>query len=138
MNKFCLITSILVTICIITFSGCAVKTVDTKNINQEIEKSKKAPILEKKSAKEDTIEPPVQKSFPDKKLPSFLVEENLTPENNTDKNSESNIDDINLMENQKAIPSKEQINPFYNPNPNENVKKDTNKKFILSEKLENV
>ena len=114
MNKFCLITSILVTICIITFSGCAVKTVDTKNINQEIEKSKKAPILEKKSAKEDTIEPPVQKSFPDKKLPSFLVEENLTPKNN---------DDINLMENQKAIPSKDQINPFYNPNSNENVKK---------------
>ena len=138
MNKFCLTTVILGTICITIVSGCGVKTVGTENVNQEMEKSKKEPVLDKKSAKEDTIEPPIQKSIPDKKLPSFMVEESLTSENNIDKNSESNIDDINLMENQKVIPSKEQVNPFYNPNSNDNVKKDTNKKFILSEKLENV
>ena len=138
MNKFCLITVIWGTICITIVSGCGVKTVGTENVNQEMEKSKKEPVLDKKSAKEDKIESQIQKSIPDKNLPSFFVEENLTSENNTDKNSESNMDNINLIENQKAKPSKEQANPFYNPNSNENVKKETNKKFILSEKLENV
>ena len=56
MNKFCLITIILGTICITIVSGCGLKTVGTENVNQEIEKSKKEPLLEKKSAKEEKLE----------------------------------------------------------------------------------
>ena len=119
MNKFCLITVILGTICITIVGGCGVKTIDTKNVNQEMEKSKKEPALDKKSAKEETINPTIQKSFPDKKSPSLFVEESLTSEDN--------------METQEVTPSKEQVNPFFDPNYNDKVKKDTNKKFILSE-----
>jgi peptidoglycan-associated lipoprotein len=135
MNKFYLIAVILGTIYITIVSGCAVKT---KNVNQEMEKSKKAPVLDKFSAKDKTIEPPIEKIIPGQKLPSFFVEEKLTIENNIDKNSESNIDDINLMQTQKATPSKEQLNPFFNPNHNDNAKKNTNKKFIQSEILDDV
>ena len=60
MNKFCLITVIWGTICITIVGGCGVKTIDTKNVNQEMEKSKKEPALDKKSAKEETINPPIQ------------------------------------------------------------------------------
>ena len=114
MNKFCLITVILGTICITIVGGCGVKTVDTKNVNQEMEKSKKEPVLDKKSAKEKTIDPPIQKIFPDKKSPSLFVEESPTSEDN--------------METQEVTPSKEQVNPFFDPNYNDNVKKNTNKK----------
>ena len=124
MNKFCLITVIWGTICITIVGGCGVKTVDTKNVNQEMEKSKKEPVLDKKSTKDETINPAIQKSFSDKKSPSLFVEESLTGEDN--------------MEIQEVIPSKEQVNPFFDPNYNNNEKKGTNKKFNLSEKLENV
>jgi peptidoglycan-associated lipoprotein len=124
MNKFCLITVIWGTICITIVGGCGVKTVDTKNVNQEMEKSKKEPILDKKSAKEETIKPPIQKSSPDKKLPSDFVEESITSENN--------------MEIQEVTPSKEQFNPFFDPNYNDKVQKDANKKIILSENLNDV
>jgi len=124
MNNFFLTIVILGTICITIFGGCATKTINTKNVNQEMEKSKNEPTLEKKSAKEEAIDPPIQKSFPDKKLPSYFVEESLTAEDN--------------METQKVTPSKEKFNPFFDPNYNDSVKKDTNKNFISSEKLNDV
>ena len=138
MKKFYLIAVIIGTIFITIVSGCAVKTVDTKNVNQEMERSKKAPVVGKIPTKEKTIEPPIKKIIPDKNLSSFIVEESLTNENNIDKNSDSNIDDINLMQTEKATPSKEQFNPFFNPNSNDNEKKDTNTNFIQSEKLDDV
>ncbi len=124
MNKFCLKTVVWGTIYITIVSGCAVKTFDTKNVTQEMEKSKKEPVLEKKSAREETMEPPIQKSFPGENSSSFFAEENLPSEDN--------------LETQEVKPSTEQVNPFFDPNHKDNVKKDTNKKFILSEKLENV
>ena len=71
MNKFCLKTVVWGTIYITIVSGCAVKTFDTKNVTQEMEKSKKEPVLEKNSAREETMEPPIQKSFPGENSSSF-------------------------------------------------------------------
>ena len=54
MKKFYLIAVIIGTIFITIVSGCAVKTVDTKNVNQEMERSKRAPVVGKIPAKEKT------------------------------------------------------------------------------------
>ena len=66
MKKFYFIAVIIGTIFITIVSGCAVKTVDTKNVNQEMEISKKAPVVGKIPTKEKTIQPPIKKIIPDK------------------------------------------------------------------------
>ena len=63
MNKFYLIAVILGTIYITIASGCAVKTVKTENVNQEMGKSKKTPVLDKNSAKEENYDPLNQKNW---------------------------------------------------------------------------
>ena len=46
----------------------------------------------------------------------FFVEEKMISEKNIDENSVSNMDDIDLMQTQKATPPEGESNPFFDPN----------------------
>ena len=134
MKKFCLITIILGTIYTTMVTGCATKTVDTKNVDQEMRLSKKELAVDKKIIEEETIKPTGQKGLPDKKMPSFFVEEKMISEKNID----TNMDDIDLMQTQKTTPSEEESNPFFDPNANNNLNRNNDTKFIASEKLNDI
>ena len=147
MKRLYLITLVIITIYTSIVTGCAVKTVATKNVDQELEESPKDLSMEKlpkklavdkKIIKEQTIKPTGQKSLPDKKMPSFILEETLTSEKNINKNSEPNIDNIDLMQAQKATSSKEESNPFFDPNAEDKINKNNDKKFISSEQLNDI
>ena len=119
-------------------TGCATKTVDTKNVDQEMRLSKKELAVDKKIIEEETIKPTGQKGLPDKKMPSFFVEEKMISEKNIDTNSEPYMDDIDLMQTQKTTPSEEESNPFFDPNANNNLNRNNDTKFIASEKLNDI
>lgn len=138
MNKFRLTTIILGTIYTIIGTGCAVKSSGTKNVNQEMKLSKKELATDKKIIEEETIKPKVQKSLPDKKMPSFFEEEKMISEKNIDENSVSNMDDIDLMQTQKATPPEGESNPFFDPNAEDKISKNNDKKFISSEQLNDI
>ena len=135
MKRFCLTAIILGTIYITIVTGCAVKTVATKNVDQELEElPKDLSAVDKKIIEEETIKPTGQKGLPDKKMPSFFVEEKMISEKNID----TNMDDIDLMQTQKTTPSEEESNPFFDPNANNNLNRNNDTKFIASEKLNDI
>ena len=81
MKKFCLTTIILGTIYITIVTGCATKTVGTKNVDQEMMLSKKEVAVDKKIIEEETIKPTGQKGLPDKKYHLFLWEKKCLKRN---------------------------------------------------------
>lgn len=138
MKKLCLITIIFGTIYATILAGCATKTVSTKNVNKEMEESQKELAANKKNIEEEIIKPEVQKSLPDKQKSSFLIEEKLLTEKNIDKNSEPYMDNIDLRQTQKRNPPEGESNPFFDPNANDNLNMNNDKKLISSQKLDDI